>query len=177
MKYLNFIFFFIIFTSCNSLSTRKLEKLLHKNETELKEVANRFLNQNAIEYISIGTEYDSAVCQSVNRWLNCPSQGPTWHKYSPTIKGQMYVNSIDEVLQQENIDSKSFYYFHDFLRRNKLESISRGYFPCKNCVEFGSFLTGLRYYTVRPNDLKENHEYLYVKRINENWFVFKRDWN
>ena len=177
MKYLKLIICFIIFNSCNGLSTRELKNLLHKNEKELVIVANRFLNQKAIVQISMATEYDSKCCQSINFWSNCPAQGSTWHKWSATLKSVIYVNSIDEILEQENIDSESFYYFHDFLLRNKLESISRGYFPCENCVEFGSFRSGLRYYTVKPNDLKENHEYLYVKRINENWFVFKRDWN
>ena len=64
--------------------------------------------------------------------------------------------------------SNTYNYFHEFLGYHQLNSISHGYFPCENCVEFESYRSGLRYYTVQPNNLEENYEYLYVERINAN---------
>jgi len=168
----------ILFISCQGgLSTSNLEALLDKNENQLKEVAHQFLKHKEIEWIIINNNLDSSNCQSVNEWSNCPTMDSKWKTWSDSLQNDIYLNSITEVLKYENIDSGTYNYFHDFLKYHDLLSISRGYFECENCVEFESYRSGLRYYTVQPNDLEENYEYLYVKRINANWFVYTRDWN
>ena len=168
----------ILFVSCHGgLSTSNLETLLDKNENQLKDVANQFLKHKEIDCIIINNNLDSNNCQSINEWSNCPSIDSKWKTWSDSLKSDIYLNSITEVLNHENIDSSTYNYFHNFLEYHKLHSISHGYFECENCVEFESHCSGLRYYSVQPNDLKEDYEYLYVKRINANWFVYTRDGN
>ena len=177
MKLIQVFICAILFVSCQGgLSTSNLETLLDKNENQLKEVANQFLKHKEIDWIIITNNIDSN-CQSVNEWSNCPTIDSKWETWSDSLKNDIYLNSITEVLKHENIDSNTYNYFHEFLGYHQLNSISHGYFPCENCVEFESYRSGLRYYTVQPNDLEENYEYLYVERINANWFVYTRDWN
>ncbi len=169
MKLIHFSICAILFVSCQGgLSTSNLEALLDKNENQLKEVANQFLKHKEIDWIIITNNLDSNNCQSINEWSNCPTIDSKWKTWSDSLKNDIYLNSITEVLNHENIDSSTYNYFHNFLEYHKLLSISHGYFECENCVEFESHSSGLRYYTVQPNDLKEDYEYLYVERINAN---------
>jgi len=177
MKLIHVFICAILFVSCQGgLSTSNLEALLDKNENQLKEVANQFLKHKEIDRIIITNNLDSN-CQSVNEWSNCPTIDSKRETWSDSLKNNIYLNSIIEVLKHENIDTSTYNYFHKFLEYHKLLSISHGYFECKNCVEFESYRSGLRYYTVQPNEMEENYEYLYVNRINANWFVYTRDWN
>ena len=177
MKSLRVPILALLFFSCGGLSTSNLETILDENKKELADVANQFLKHKEIKQLTIATDYDSTKCQSINAWLNCPTVGKKWKTWNDSLQTNIYLNSRFEVLKHENIEIATYDFFCKFLRNQEFTHISRGYFACGNCVEFESFNNGLRFYTSSPNELKKNYEYLYVKRLDANWFVYTRDWN
>ena len=105
----------ILFISCQGgLSTSNLEALLDKNENQLKDVAHQFLKHKEIEWIIINNNLDSSNCQSVNEWSNCPTMDSKWKTWSDSLQNDIYLNSITEVLNYENIDSSTYNYFRLF---------------------------------------------------------------
>lgn len=161
----------VLITACNKgLNIRNLESLVIRKQTQLEIVANEFLIQTEIEYIHLAS--DSLCCQSINGWIYCPDDS-VWK----SGKDSTVLYTLHDVLIHDKINFRTFNYFHDFLLANGLYSISHGFFPCNNCVEFESVLNGIRYYKYFPNDLKQDDEYLYVNRINKHWFAYRRDWN
>ena len=116
MKLIHVCICAILFVSCQGgLSTSNLESLLDKNENQLKEVANQFLKHKEIDWIIITNNLDSNNCQSINEWSNCPTIDSKWKTWSDSLKNDIYLNSITEVLNHENIDSSTYNYFHNFL--------------------------------------------------------------
>ncbi len=179
MKLLYTLIFAFLFYSCGGgLNTRDLEAKANINKSELTHVANEFLKDKEIKYLIIASDYDSTRCQSINGWFNCPKSGQKWETWSDSLQTNIYLNSRLEVLKHEHIDTRTFNLFRTFLRSQELTKISRCYhFACEDCVEFESYTNGLRFDKVQPNELKEDYEYLHVKRIDKNWFVYTRDWN
>ena len=177
IKLLHFSIFTLLFYSCGGLSTRDLEAVQSINKKELTDVANQFLKHKEITQLTIASDYDSSLCQSINKWINCPKYDKNWKTRSDSLQKDIYLNSRLEVLRYERIDTTTFSYFHSFLKSRGLTNISRGYLPCKDCVEFEALRHGLRFYKFQPNILNENYEYIYVKRLDSNWFVYTRDWN
>ena len=170
-----FIILLLITGSC-STGTSRLKLLVREHETELNEIAKRFLIQDKIQWMDISTEYDSLKSQSVNRWSSSFIQGFKWRTWSDSLNDFIYLNNINEVLKKEKIDRNEYDYFHDKLKLFGLQSITNGFLPCNGCVEFEINLKGLRFYLL-SGDLNVNDEYLWVEKINAHWFVYKRDWN
>jgi hypothetical protein len=166
----------IILCSCGGLGTDELKIELGNNKAVFESIAQSFLKQKNIEWISIYSHYDSSSCQSINRWSNCPSQGRKWESWDDSLKVKIYLNSMDEVLEKNNIKPADYEFYFGFLIKHNLGQISR-VFDCGNCVEFESKLNGLRYVTNKGELLKEDDEYLKVERVDDNWFVYARDWN
>ena len=173
---LTFMITAIILCSCGGVGTNELKTELGKNKAVFESIAQNFLKQKNIEWISIYSHYDKSSCQSINRWFNCPSQGRKWESWNDSLKVKIYLNSMDEVLEKNNIKPADYEFYFDFLRKHNLGQISR-VLDCENCVEFESKLNGLRYVTNKYEHLNEDHEYLKVERVDDNWFVYARDWN
>lgn len=174
MRFRIFLLFSCLVYACTGSNTNALEELAANDNKELTNVASQLLKQKQIKSLTIFADYDSTKCQSINSWRNCPSVSNKWETWSDSLQTKIYLNSRLDVLRYEHIDVKTFNYFHDFLQK---EELTTAIIYQSNFVEFESYTNGLRYYPFRPNQLKENFEYLYVKRLNENWFVYRRDWN
>ena len=175
MKHKILIFLILtIFTSCNdSLPESQLEDLVANEPMELELVCKKFLSKGSIQNIAIPRIKDSNKCNSINNWILCGGQ---WESWNETGDNKIYLPNIEEVLKSEKIEQAEYNYYVQFLQKSNLESILRVY-QCDNCVDLESSVTGLRYSNNKKYLLKEDFEYLSVKRINDNWFVYTRDWN
>ena len=172
----NVIVILIGFCSCDSMSRTDLKTQLNRNKGGFEAIAQRFLAQKSIKWISIYTDYDSSLCQSINEWSNCPSLNKKWESWDDSLKTKIYLDTRDEVLNKCSINGDDYRYYFDFLKSQGLGQISVVY-DCYGCVEFESKLNGLRYVTDNENVLSEDEEYLTVERLEDNWYVYSRDWN
>lgn len=166
----------IILCSCGGVSTNDLKTELERNKGVFESIAQDFLRQERIDWISIYSDYDNSLCQSINGWSNCPSQSKKWESWDDSLKIKIYLNSRDEVLEKSDITVEDYEFYFDFLKKHNLGQIS-SVFDCEDCVEFESMLNGLRYVADKEKVLQEDDEYLEVERVNDNWFVYSRDWN
>jgi hypothetical protein len=172
----NVIVFLIAFCSCDGVSRNDLKAQLKKNKDGFEAIAQKFLKQKSIKWISIYADYDNNLCQSINDWSNCPSHSKKWESWDDSLKTEIYLSTRDEVLKRCNIKSEDYKYYFDFLKKHDLGQISI-VFDCYGCVEFESKLNGLRYVADKETLLREDDEYLTVERVENNWFVYSRDWN
>ena len=90
--------------SCAGVTTDDLKNQLNDNKTLFESVAEKLLHQEQIQWISIYPQYDDELCQSINKWSNCPSQGDRWESWDDSLKMEVYLNSMDEVLRKNNIE-------------------------------------------------------------------------
>lgn len=173
---INVIVILLVYCSCDSLSRSDLKTQLNRNKAGFETVVQKFLAQKKIKWITIYTNYDSGLCQAVNEWSNCPSLNKKWESWDDLLKTNIYLDTRGEVLNKCGISDEDYRYYFDFLKSQGLGEISIVH-DCYGCVEFESKLNGLRYVTDKENILSEDDEYLTVERIEENWFVYSRDWN
>ena len=137
--------------------TNDLKTELEKNKAVFESTAQDFLKQERIQWISIYSDYDNSLCQSINGWSNCPSQSKKWESWDDSLKIKIFLNSRDEVLEKVNIKVENYEFYFDFLKTRDLGQISR-VFDCENCVEFEAMLNGLRYVANKENLLQEDNE-------------------
>jgi len=162
------------FASCSGPSSiDRLGDLAKNNSPELLAICNHFLADSAIRYISIARTLDKYKCEAINSWSYC---GGKWETWDSKKNEKIYLYSKKDVLKHENISLESYNKFTNFLQKNKIESIAKVY-NCNYCVDFEVALDGIRYSVDSKYILKENYEYLWVKRISENWHFYHRDWN
>jgi hypothetical protein len=161
-------------SSCgDSSSIDRLRDLVKNNSPELTTICNHFLVDNTVRNISIAKSFDINKCEALNSWSYC---GGKWETWDSKKDKEIYLYFKKDVLKHENINICSYNKFVNFLQKNKIESISKVY-NCNRCIDFETALDGLRYSVDSKYILKEDDEYLWVKRINGNWHFYHRDWN
>jgi hypothetical protein len=175
MRIILFLVTFSVF-SCVGVTTNDLKRELADNKPAFETVAKRFLDQEQIQRISIYPTYDKALCQTINKYSSCPSDGNRWKSRDDSLKVDVYLNSIDEVLRKNYISRQDYDFYSSFLLEHDLGQISK-VIDCDYCVEFEYKLNGLRYTTSRSHLFQKDDEYLEVEHISDYWFVYSRDSN
>ena len=125
--------------------------------------------------MSLAPFYDPSLCEHVNTWRRCRRSGP-WEMWDIQAEKHIFLDSLPDVLKRERISVRTYTYFDRFLRDNNLRGIS-GNVETDSSVDFTAGLDGLRYTRDTSYHLKQDHEYLYVKRLSPHWHVYSRDWN
>ncbi|OHA58444.1 MAG: hypothetical protein A2571_01540 [Candidatus Vogelbacteria bacterium RIFOXYD1_FULL_44_32] len=150
--------------------------LIHKEE--FNEFVDKFLNQNSIKNIQTSVGFFSTT-ESINSCSRYPEEGDTpWTCSEGEYPNIVSINlaSINAVLEHEHIPNEEYQYFVDFMERYKFNGVGKN--NNDRSVEIEDKLKGLRYYEQQNSSkLTENNEYLFVKKINEHWFYYVRDWN
>lgn len=164
----------ILLVSCNNFSSQgEMEKIIVMDSNNLESTCHKFLADSSIRSISVYNLYDSTLCESINSWSHCDKGWTTWDYRQ---EKEINLMSKAEVLKAESISPSQYEYFTKFLRAKNLTSISRVY-NCDSCVDLESGLMGIRYASNSHHILKEDDEFLIVKKINTHWFMYHRDWN
>lgn len=170
-------FFLYIFLSSRP-NLKKVENLYWENEKEFTEFANYFLWQKEIRNIFNNIDDDKS-CNIINHWSLCPKKWNRWGSYTWEIKKgvfqRIYLNNLEEVLLEEDIARNNYDKTLLFMKKYWLDWLGKD----DSSIELDMliWLVNLRYYAKKNVIFKEDHEYIYVKKINDNWFVFVTDWN
>jgi hypothetical protein len=141
------------------------------HKAEYYEVAQRFLNQDKIKNIAF-----TATSQAINR---CSSnQFGNWAcatgDYS--VHSDIALIDTDAVLGYLGIPKSEYQYFAGFAKKYGLEGLGKD--NEERFVEIEAKLDGLRYYGEDDAvDFVKDSEYLSVKKIDQHWFSYYRDWN
>ncbi len=149
---------------------------LHKEE--FNSFAGRFLNQDSINNIQSSVGLFSTT-ESVNSCSRYPEKRDTpWTCSQGEYPDIVSINfsNIDAVLEHEHISKDEYEYYINFMKKYKFSGVGKN--NDEKSVELEDKLKGLRYYEQKNSTgFTENNEYLFIKKINEHWFYYVRDWN
>ena len=172
--FITFTFLFCLFLA-GCTSSEKMEKLYMDNEKSFNDFVIEFNKQNQVNNIVISV--NNKTCQIINSWGRCPTTETKWSKETGKVEGgvyeKTYLNTIEEVLDSEMISKDKYEKISQFLKKHNLTALGKD----NDQIEFEDGLTGLRYYSSLNNEFLEDEEFLMVKKINDNWYVYARDWN
>ena len=173
-----------VFIQCGGNKLSKLKRTFGKNRSVFETTATQFLNEPNLMHLRIAADdYYSGGWNLINHWSYRPDTDEKWWNIDAETGKRTYLNSLEEVLANENIPLQVYASYVDFLKKYKLSSISR---VTPNSLEMEAVGVGLHYMkTANPEEnnghlltgLKEGHEYLQVGKIDDRWFVYYRDWN
>ena len=152
-------------------ATVRLNTEFVRNEESFNLVANDFLNQQEIKNLSIkGWEIVNKCSRHSDEGENAPFK---CLKGNYPNEEEYLLSNLEEVLLDQKITKSNYLTFLDFLKKYKFDGIGKD----DKTVDIESGLNGLRYYANKDNVFTVDEEYIYVKRINDNWYVYTRDWN
>ncbi len=166
------VYFFVGEFGGNPIRVR-LNFTLHKKE--YYEIAEKFLMQDKIKNIAFNVN-----SEIIN---NC-GDNPEYHineEWSCTEGDYPNYTNVklknkDAVLSYLKISKEEYSYYADFLKKYHLTGIGKD--KDKRLVEIEDKLEGLRYYQQdNSEDFVIDNEYLSVKKIDNHWFSYNRDWN
>ncbi|MBD2704274.1 hypothetical protein IC229_26760 [Spirosoma sp. BT702] len=157
------------FTSCSD-SSEQLTSLYQAQSADLERIANQLINEKHVRGLTLGNP-----CEMINGWRRCQPSAP-WENWDIQKKRKVYQPSLSAVLAHEKISLATYAGYSNFLKMNSLTSIDRAA-ECDECVTFEKDLHGLFYTRTTTFQLRQDHEYLSVKKLDAHWYVYTRDWN
>ena len=180
------IYFFLLlalalFTGCDH-NTSSLKNTYKRRHTSFDLVAGRFLGEPALHRIRIvSDDYNSGGWNSINHWSYRPGTDEKWWNLDTNTGQRIYLNSLEEVLRHEGISKETHTFYTNFLKEHRLSSISK---VAPENLEIEAVGVGLRYIRKKvplapgvSAEFKEGKEYLKIEKINDQWYVYYRDWN
>lgn len=167
---------YLIFTFIFGQSPQKIEAKFYRNDQSFNQFVAEFLNQNEIR--NMGIKY--GLGNHLKIINNCSYRLDKENKIKfECLEGKypnesfVYFDNIDEVLKYQKIEMDTYLKTYNFLKKYGMDGIGKD----DKVVDIESGLNGLRYYIDKNQAFSEDDEYIYVKKINDNWYVFTRDWN
>ena len=146
---------------------------LHKQE--YNEMAQKFLTQDHIR--NIASNANSHIINNCGNHPDSHSNGE-WSCTKGDYPNQTIVKLKDkaEVLDYLDVPEEQYSYYSDFLHKHHLDGLGKD--EKERYVELEDGLEGLRYYEkVDATTFEPDNEYLSVKKVDDHWFTYTRDWN
>jgi hypothetical protein len=178
-----YIPFFASFISMGTKSDPDiLERVYLEHSAEFNQIANDFMESKdagTISGLRINVDNDNSTCEFVGDCRKCPDD-INWECSMPKYPQQkVEISSFQEVLERQSFTEDEYNKYANFLRKYHLNSITIHSVAQDHpgMLEFSYMLMGLRYESDSNYGLVEDNEYQYVKKLNDHWYVYGRDWN
>lgn len=154
---------------------------------EFQNIALSFLSDKTIHHISIA-KYHNAW-NNINKWSFRPNTDEKWWRWDSGRSEKVFLNSLEEVLQHENISRETYEKYAAFIKKHSISSISN---QTATILHMKRGTTGLRFmkngykaaqkeyethYQNLQSEFKVGREYLSIEKINDQWYLYNRDSN
>lgn len=153
-----------------------MEDKFSTQKNELEGLRKDIQSQTSVKYLLIKSVNDSARVTAINGWFHKENnQWEKWDRYEGVTK---FKYSFEDVLSYEDINQEGYVKLVKGMLNLGIEVIMVGdEYYCPGCIELETGRAGLRYYQSNDASFEPDDEYISVRKVSSNWYVYQRDWN